>query len=73
MGGHDLDTLEGNISLCFAEGWEPFTPLGEGRPSFRERRAGLSDDREILTRNWVWRQCDKDKATEKDEEYFYPD
>ena len=25
-----LDTLEGNIALRFAEGWEPFIPLGEG-------------------------------------------
>ena len=30
MGGHDLDTLVGNIHLRFAEGWEPFTPMGGG-------------------------------------------
>jgi len=30
MGGHDLDTLAGDISLRFAEGWEPFTPMGGG-------------------------------------------
>src|SRR3989339_1192999 len=24
MGGHDLDTLKGDIHLRFAEGWEPF-------------------------------------------------
>src|SRR4030042_3854637 len=28
MGGHDLATLEGDIHLRFAEGWEPFTPMG---------------------------------------------
>ncbi len=30
MGGHDLDTIEGNIYLGFAEGWEPFSPMGGG-------------------------------------------
>jgi DNA/RNA-binding domain of Phe-tRNA-synthetase-like protein len=26
----------------------------------------------VLTRNWVWRQCEKDKATEKTEKIFIP-
>jgi DNA/RNA-binding domain of Phe-tRNA-synthetase-like protein len=30
------------------------------------------DDREVLTRNWVWRQCDKDKTTEKTRNIFIP-
>jgi DNA/RNA-binding domain of Phe-tRNA-synthetase-like protein len=30
------------------------------------------DDREVLTRNWVWRQCEKDKATEKTRNIFIP-
>jgi len=29
-GGHDLDTLQGDVYLKFAEGWEPFTPMGGG-------------------------------------------
>jgi DNA/RNA-binding domain of Phe-tRNA-synthetase-like protein len=73
MGGHDLDTLEGNIHLRFTEGWEPFTPMGggetvtvpKGEPVYR-------DDREVLTRNWVWRQCEKDKTTEKTKNIFIP-
>ncbi len=27
---------------------------------------------EVLTRNWVWRQCDKDKTTEKTKNIFIP-
>jgi DNA/RNA-binding domain of Phe-tRNA-synthetase-like protein len=73
MGGHDLNTLEGNIHLRFTEGWEPFTPMGggetvtvpKGEPVYR-------DDREVLTRNWVWRQCEKDKTTEKTKNIFIP-
>ncbi len=30
------------------------------------------DDREVLTRNWVWRQCEKDKAAEKTKNIFLP-
>ena len=27
---------------------------------------------EVLTRNWVWRQCEKDKTTEKTKNIFIP-
>jgi DNA/RNA-binding domain of Phe-tRNA-synthetase-like protein len=30
------------------------------------------DDREVLTRNWVWRQCEKDKATERTVDIVIP-
>jgi DNA/RNA-binding domain of Phe-tRNA-synthetase-like protein len=30
------------------------------------------DDAEVLTRNWVWRQCEKDKTTEKTKNIFIP-
>jgi DNA/RNA-binding domain of Phe-tRNA-synthetase-like protein len=73
MGGHDLDTLKGNIYLRFAEGWEPFTPLGGGeRIIVPKGELVYRDDEAVLTRNWVWRQCDKDKVTEKTRNIFIP-
>jgi DNA/RNA-binding domain of Phe-tRNA-synthetase-like protein len=73
MGGHDLDTLEGNIHLRFAEGWEPFTPMGGGETMIVPKgELVYRDDREVLTRNWVWRQCEKDKTTEKTKNIFIP-
>ncbi len=73
MGGHDLDTIEGNIYLRFAEGWEPFTPMGGGEAvTVPKGELVYRDDREVLTRNWVWRQCEKDKATEKTKNIFIP-
>jgi len=73
MGGHDLDTLEGNIYLRFAEGWEPFTPMGGGETVVVPKgELVYRDDREVLTRNWVWRQCEKDKATEQTKNIFIP-
>jgi DNA/RNA-binding domain of Phe-tRNA-synthetase-like protein len=73
MGGHDLNTIEGNIQLRFAEGWEPFTSMG-GMETVTVPKGELvyRDDREVLTRNWVWRQCEKDKATEKTKNIFIP-
>ncbi len=73
MGGHDLDTIKWNIYLRFAEGWEPFTPLGGGeRIVVPKGELVYRDDEEVLTRNWVWRQCDKDKVTEKTRNVFIP-
>jgi DNA/RNA-binding domain of Phe-tRNA-synthetase-like protein len=73
MGGHDLDTLEGDISLRFAEGWEPFTPLGGGETALVPKgEVVYRDEREVLTRNWVWRQCEKDKTTERTKNIFIP-
>jgi DNA/RNA-binding domain of Phe-tRNA-synthetase-like protein len=73
MGGHDLDTTEGNIYLRFAEGWELFTPMGSGeRVAVPKGELVYRDDREVLTRNWVWRQCEKDKAMEKTRNIFIP-
>jgi DNA/RNA-binding domain of Phe-tRNA-synthetase-like protein len=73
MGGHDLDTLEGRIELRFAEGWEPFTPMGGGETATVPKgELVYRDGREVLTRNWVWRQCEKDKTTEKTKNIFIP-
>jgi DNA/RNA-binding domain of Phe-tRNA-synthetase-like protein len=73
MGGHDLGTLEGNIHLRFAEGWESFTPMGGGETIIVPKgELVYCDDREVLTRNWVWRQCEKDKTTEKTKNIFIP-
>ena len=73
MGGHDLNTLKGNIYLKFAEGWEPFAPMGGGETAIVPKgELVYRDDQEVLTRNWVWRQCEKDKATEETKNIFIP-
>jgi DNA/RNA-binding domain of Phe-tRNA-synthetase-like protein len=73
MGGHDLNTIKGNIYLKFTEGWEPFTPMGGGETmTVPKGELVYRDDQEVLTRNWVWRQCEKDKATEETKNIFIP-
>lgn len=73
MGGHDIDTLKGDIYLKFAEGWERFTPMG-GDETMIVPKGELvyRDAQDVLTRNWVWRQCEKDKATENTKNIFIP-
>jgi DNA/RNA-binding domain of Phe-tRNA-synthetase-like protein len=73
MGGHDLNTIKDNIYLKFAEGWEPFTPMGGGETMIVPKgELVYRDDQEVLTRYWVWRLCEKDKATEKTKNIFIP-
>lgn len=73
IGGHALEPIEGDIHLCFAQGNETFVPMHGGETEIVEKGEVIyRDDREVLTRRWVWRQCDKDKVTEETRQVFLP-
>lgn len=73
MGGHAIEALEGNIALCFANGNEPFIPMDAGAAETVDKgEVVYKDDKEVLTRRWVWRQCDKDKVTAQTKSVFIP-
>jgi len=73
IGGHALEPIEGDIHLCFAKGKETFVPMHGGeREVVEEGEVIYRDEREVLTRRWVRRQCDKDKVTEKTRHVFLP-
>jgi len=73
MGGHAIPPLEGNISLCFAEGGEPFVPMDSGETEVADKGEVIyKDEKEVLTRRWVWRQCHKDKVTADTKSIFIP-
>jgi len=73
VGGHDIETIKGNIYLCFTTDEERFLPMGfdqwEKVPS---GEVVYKDDYEVLTRRWVWRQCEKDKVTPSSRQVFIP-
>jgi DNA/RNA-binding domain of Phe-tRNA-synthetase-like protein len=73
MGGHDILPLEGDISLCYADGGEPFTPMEGGEDEAAEKgEVVYKDSRSVLTRRWVWRQSNKDKVTPETRRVFMP-
>jgi DNA/RNA-binding domain of Phe-tRNA-synthetase-like protein len=73
MGGHAIAPIEGNISLCFAEGGETFVPMEGGEPEVLDKDEVIyKDEKEVLTRRWVWRQCNKDKVTVETTSVFIP-
>ncbi len=64
LGGDDLDKVEGGITLCFARGDEPFTPLNSLETEIvKEGEVIYTDEKEVLCRRWNWRECDKTKMT----------
>ncbi|MBI2578535.1 MAG: hypothetical protein HYW26_02365 [Candidatus Aenigmarchaeota archaeon] len=68
-GGEDLDKIEGNIYLRFAEGDETFVPLNsESRENPYKGEVIYCDDAgNVLCRRWNWRESDKTKLTENTE------
>ena len=73
VGGHDLAPLEGKIFLGFAEGGERFTPMDGGDQETAEKdEVVYKDEKDILTRRWVWRQSNKDKVTPQTNYVFMP-
>jgi len=73
VGGHDLAPLEGNIFLGLADGGEPFTPMDGGEQETAEKNEIIyRDEKEVLTRRWVWRQSNKDKVTPQTKYVFMP-
>lgn len=66
VGGDDTDKVDGNITLKFSQGDEPFVELNSKEiKNPKEGEVIYSDDKEVLCRRWNWRECDKSKMTEE--------
>lgn len=66
VGGDDIDKVNGNITLSFATGQEPFIRLNSDEVDHpKEGEVVYVDDKEVLCRRWNWRECDKSKMTEQ--------
>jgi DNA/RNA-binding domain of Phe-tRNA-synthetase-like protein len=65
VGGDDIDKVDGDITLKFALGNEPFTKLNSQEiENPKEGEIVYTDSKEVLCRRWNWRECDKSKMTE---------
>ncbi len=66
LGGDDIDKVDGNILLKFAEGNEIFRALNsEEIKNPKQGEVVYIDDKEVLCRRWNWRECNKTKMTEE--------
>lgn len=66
IGCHALDFVDGNISLTFAKGYESFVPMDHGeQEQVDEGEVIYRDNRDVLTRKWVWRQSNKGKVLDE--------
>lgn len=60
----DMRRLSGGITVHFAQGDEPFIPLGETTPEYPEPGEVIFTDeaRAVHARRWCWRQSDPSAA-----------
>jgi lysyl-tRNA synthetase class 2 len=64
-GGDDMAKVDGDVTLKFAVGDEPFIALNsQERETAKEGEVVYADSKEVLCRRWNWRECDKTKMTE---------
>lgn len=63
IGGHDLEQVEGDITLRTSPGGEPFTPLNGGDEETNEGEVVYSDAEKPLTRHWNHIDCESAKLT----------
>ncbi len=72
VGGEDIDKIEGNVVLTFAEPNEPAVLLlGDKEP--RQPHAGeviYKDNISAICRRWNWREADRTKFTEDTKNCF---
>ncbi|KKR09048.1 MAG: lysyl-tRNA synthetase, lysyl-tRNA synthetase, class II [Candidatus Peregrinibacteria bacterium GW2011_GWE2_39_6] len=66
VGGDDIDKVDGDITLRFATGKEPFIRLNSDEIDYPKTGEVIyADNKEVLCRRWNWRECDKSKMTEQ--------
>jgi lysyl-tRNA synthetase class 2 len=63
-GGDDLDKVEGELFLTFADGTEQFIMLGSDKPEpIKKGEVIYRDQKEVTCRSWNYRECEKTKIT----------
>lgn len=72
LGAHDIDRVDGNVTLRFTDGTERFVPIGRSEPvSNNPHEYSYCDDaNEVLCRLEI-RQVEKTKVDEKTTNAFY--
>jgi len=73
VGAHDIDKMTGDMAVRFTKEGDKFTPMGQ---IMAERvpsgEVVYTDDAEVRTRKWVWRQGEKAKIFPDTKTVFFP-
>ncbi len=73
MGGHNIAAFEGDVRLAPTQGGEPFRAIfSEETELVGAGEIAYLDERKVLTRHWVWRQCHQDRITPQTRSVFIP-
>ena len=64
VGGHAIDVVEGDLTLCRAKGDETFVPFGSEKAESPESGEIIfCEGKTVLTRRWTWRQANHTLVT----------
>lgn len=73
MGAHDINLIQGDISLRLSRLGDKFTPFGSDQAEeVPEGEIVYADDQEVRTRRWVWRQGERAKIQPESSSIFFP-
>lgn len=73
LGAHDLDKVSGYLAVTFNTNGLSFVQMNTGKIiEVNEDEVVYADEKDVLTRNWIWKQSDKDKITEQSQNVFIP-
>lgn len=66
VGAEDLDKMQGDLELTFADGREDYIPLGEEENDPPQKGEVIyKDDVGVICRRWNWREGDRTKITKE--------
>lgn len=73
MGAHDIDKLDGDMTVRFSTPEDHFLPMGESETeTMPDGELVYVSNHTVKTRRWIWRQSDDGKIDEKTSYIFYP-
>ncbi len=73
IGGHDMDSAEGDIEVRLSREGDKFTPFGGSETEEMPKgEVVYSVGSEIKTRRWIWRQGELGKLTGESRNIFFP-
>ena len=73
MGAHDIEKLDGDMTVRFSTAEDHFLPMGESeKEAMPDGELVYVSNHTVKTRRWIWRQSDDGKIDEKTGYIFYP-